>query len=143
MTARPMRAGDVIHLSLPAASAFVGVARSLAAGVASRLDFDLDHVEDLRLAVSEAYSLVLPGAAPDSDVRLDLHIGEAALTLQIASTTTATEVPGEHTFAWTVLRTLADDASADLADGRLLLRLRFDFSATPVDVDDQAGAPLP
>lgn len=140
MTARPMRAGDVIRLSLPAASAFVGVARSLAAGVASRLDFDLDHVEDLRLAVSEAYSLLLPTAPPDSDVHLDLYIGDDSVTLEIASATTATDVPGEHSFAWTVLSTLADDASADVTDGRLVLRLRFDSSALPVD--DPAGAPL-
>jgi serine/threonine-protein kinase RsbW len=137
-----MKPGDVVRLSVPAATAFVGVARSLAAGVATRLDFDLDHVEDLRLAVSEACAIVLPAAAPGSDLALDLHIGRDELTLELTSVTTDGEPPGVDSFAWTVLTALADDASADVADGRLNIRLRFVSAAAPLELDDPAAAEL-
>jgi serine/threonine-protein kinase RsbW len=135
-----MRPGDVVRLSFPAATAYVGVARSLAAGLATRLDFDLDHVEDLRLAVSEACSLLIPSAVSGSDLGLEVHIGHGDVTMQMSSATTATATPADDSFAWTVLRALADDATCSLDEGRLVIRLRFSSSAEPMAVDGPAGA---
>lgn len=142
MSGLPMHPGDVVRLSVPAASAYVGVARSLAAGVATRMDFDLDHVEDLRLAVSEASALALALASPSSDLRLEVVVGEADVTLALSTETSATEQPSGDSFAWTVLTALADEASAELADGRLVIRLRFVSAAEPAGRDDPAGAEL-
>jgi serine/threonine-protein kinase RsbW len=47
--------GELVRLEVPALPAFVGVARSVVAAVASALDgIDEDRLEDLRVAVSEA-----------------------------------------------------------------------------------------
>jgi serine/threonine-protein kinase RsbW len=47
--------GELVRLEIPAQPAFVGVARSVVAAVASTLDgIDDDRLEDLRVAVSEA-----------------------------------------------------------------------------------------
>lgn len=47
--------GELVRLEVPALPAFVGVARSVVAAVASALDgIDDDRLEDLRVAVSEA-----------------------------------------------------------------------------------------
>jgi serine/threonine-protein kinase RsbW len=47
--------GELVRLEVPALPAFVGVARSVVAAVASSLDgLDEDRLEDLRVAVSEA-----------------------------------------------------------------------------------------
>jgi serine/threonine-protein kinase RsbW len=49
------RTGELVRLEVPAQPAFVGVARSVVAAVASALDgIDDDRLEDLRVAVSEA-----------------------------------------------------------------------------------------
>lgn len=142
MSGQAMEPGGVVRLSVPAATAYVGVARSLAAGVATRLDFDLDHVEDMRLAVSEACSLVLPLAEPGSELSLDLLLGDGELTLVIATATAATAPPSGDSFAWTVLNALADDTAAELGDGRLVVRLRFVSAAQLAGLDDSAGAEL-
>ena len=63
MTQRP----DV-ELRLPAESAYVAVLRMTTAGLAARLDFTLDDIEDLRMAVGEACALVLENANPDGDM---------------------------------------------------------------------------
>lgn len=49
------RTGELVRLEVPAQPAFVGVARSVVAAVASALDgIDDGRLEDLRVAVSEA-----------------------------------------------------------------------------------------
>ena len=53
-----------VELRLPAESAYVAVLRMTTAGLAARLDFTLDDIEDLRMAVSEACALVLDDADP-------------------------------------------------------------------------------
>lgn len=48
-----------VHLEVPASPEFLRMARMMAAGVASRLGFTYEEVEDLRIAIDElCYSLV-------------------------------------------------------------------------------------
>ena len=57
-----------VELRIPADSAFLSVLRTATAGLAARLDFTLDDIEDLRIAVDEACAIVLPQARPESDL---------------------------------------------------------------------------
>ena len=57
-----------VELRIPADSAFLSVLRTATAGLAARLDFTLDDIEDLRIAVDEACAIVLPQATPGSDL---------------------------------------------------------------------------
>ena len=45
---------DFVEVRLPAAGAYLSVLRTATAGLAARLDFTLDEIEDLRIAVDEA-----------------------------------------------------------------------------------------
>lgn len=45
---------DVIELTLPARVEYIGVARLLVSGIASRIGFAYDEIEDIKLAVAEA-----------------------------------------------------------------------------------------
>lgn len=45
---------DVIEMTLPAKAQYVGVVRLAVSGVANRLGFSYDDIEDLKLAVAEA-----------------------------------------------------------------------------------------
>jgi len=53
---------DTVTLRLPADGAYLAVLRTAAAGLASRLNFTLDDIEDLRIAVDEACAMLLPKA---------------------------------------------------------------------------------
>jgi len=57
-----------VELRLPADSAYVSVLRTTTAGLAARLDFPIDDIEDLRIAVGEASAMVLPEADAESDL---------------------------------------------------------------------------
>lgn len=55
------QAGDEVRLSIPATPELMRLARLTAGGLASRLGFSYDEVEDLRLAIDElCYALVGP-----------------------------------------------------------------------------------
>lgn len=137
-----MLPGESVVLSVPASTAYVGVLRSLAAGLAGRLDLDLDHVEDLRLSVSEACAVVLPQCPPGAAVTLRLQIGDGTLGVIITAPTRAVEPPGAGSFAWTVLTALADEASSVVADGELRIILTFRADGDPSTLDEAAGADL-
>jgi serine/threonine-protein kinase RsbW len=119
-----IRAGDTVRVSVPADTAYVGLLRTVAAGLAGRLDLDLDHVEDLRLAVSEACSLVLPDATGTGELTIELRVTSDGLVTEVSAPTRRTSPPSVDSFAWTVISALADDAAVDVTGGVLSIRLR-------------------
>ena len=112
-----------VELRLPADSAFVSVLRTTSAGLAARLDFTLDDIEDLRMAVGEASALVLPEAEPGSDLVCEFFMRPGQLTVQVGVPSHAPTPPDEDSFAWQVLTTLATKASASTDDHRLTITL--------------------
>ena len=63
------RPRDVVVISMPASSAYLAVLRTATAGLAARLDFTIDEIEDLRIAVDEACAMLLPQAVPGAEIR--------------------------------------------------------------------------
>ena len=51
--------GEVVRLTVPAALEYVRIVRLTASGVANKLGFDVDELENLRVAVDELASLIL------------------------------------------------------------------------------------
>ncbi|GAA4370546.1 anti-sigma factor [Nocardioides caricicola] len=116
-TGQDGRRADV-ELRVPADSAYASVLRTTTAGLAARLDFPIDDIEDLRIAVSEASAMVLPAASEDADLTCQFFMSPGSLTVSVGVEVDAPVDPQYDSFAWTVLATLATDASADTSDGR-------------------------
>lgn len=115
-----------VELRLPADGAYVSVLRTTAAGLAARLDFTIADIEDLRIAVGEATALVLPEAAPGSDLHCGFHLGDRSLTVEVRVATTAPPVPNYESFAWQVLTTLASSAEEVAGPDSFAVRLTID-----------------
>ena len=118
-----MSARSDVQLRLPAENAYVAVLRMTTAGLAARLDFTLDDIEDLRLAVDEACSLLLPHAGTPAvlEAAFTLRPGELrATTFVHAGDGAAIDRTG---FAWTVLGTLVSSVDVDGSDGRLAITI--------------------
>jgi serine/threonine-protein kinase RsbW len=110
---------DSVSIKIPASPAYLQVVRLIAAGLASRLGFTIDDIEDLKIAVDEL-SAYLTGAqgregtldltfAIDGD-RIEIT-GAAHLTPGIKVRTELTELSRQ------ILATVADSASLHQADG--------------------------
>ena len=116
---------DVVTLRLPAAGAYLSVLRTATASLASRLDFTIDEIEDLRIAVDEACAMLLVQAVPGADLECSFELTGDAIDVSVTVPTLDGEQPSRDTFAWTVLTALAGevDSSVD-ADRRVTLTLR-------------------
>ena len=127
-----------VELRLPAAGAYASVVRTTAAGLAARLDFTIDDIEDLRIAIGEATALAIPVADPGTDLVACFYFGEGSMTVTL-ETDAADEPPLDtESFAWQVLDTMAEDAAAGPEDGRFRVR----FTVTSAVEAGMTGAEL-
>jgi len=112
-----------VMLRIPADSAYLAVLRTATAGLAARLDFTLDDIEDLRIAVDEACAMVLPQAQPDSDLTCVFYLDAARLTVSVSAQCDTPTTPSRDGFAWTVLAALTNEVSADVDGDTLTVTL--------------------
>src|SRR3954451_21125519 len=96
-----------VSLRVPADGAYVSVLRTMTAGLAARLDFTVDDIEDLRIAVGEACALVLPEATAGGDLEADFRQTPGTLTVSVRVRTAGRAEPDYESFAWQVLSTLS------------------------------------
>ena len=72
-----------------------------------QLDFPIDDIEDLRLAVDEACALLLPHATPDTPLEARFVLATGRLEVETSVSTSGDGEPDRSGFAWTVLGALA------------------------------------
>jgi hypothetical protein len=124
-----------VHLSVPASTANLRVVRLVAASLATDLDFGIDEIEDVRVAVDELAALLLE--ADPGDVHLDGADGSDGrrLEVQLRSVDGVLEVRGScappvtgepelHSVAAELLSLLTDDYEVGTDDGTWWFRLR-------------------
>lgn len=75
--------GNTVRISIPASLEFVRIVRLTASGLASRLGFDVEEIDNLRIAVDELAGAVVDASAPgelevtfcdgDGELRIEGH----------------------------------------------------------------------
>ncbi len=122
---RSQPAQDQVSIRMPAEGAYLSVLRTATAGLAARLDFTLDEIEDLRIAVDEACGMLLAQAVPDGTLDCDFSLGEDYMSIAVSAISRQAQPPARDTFAWTVLSALAGSADAWVGPGnRVTVMLR-------------------
>ena len=105
---------DHVQVCLPAEGAYLSVLRTATAGLAARLDFTLDEIEDLRIAVDEACAMLLPQAIPGTNLECAFDLGAEEMTITVSVVAAEPRMPARDTFAWTVLSALAGTVDSRL-----------------------------
>lgn len=77
-----MGSEDEVRLAVPARPEFLGLARVTAAGLASRLGFTYDQVEDLRLAIDEICFGMTGSKGRDGILELNFVLSDKQLTVR-------------------------------------------------------------
>lgn len=102
------RRADRLELRVPITAMQLPAVRAMAADLAIRMDYDLDSVEDLRLAVDEACATLANIAAGDVPMTVVFETTRSGLHIEAwVPTTDGTDVPRDG-FGWAVLATLVD-----------------------------------
>lgn len=124
-TSEEGRRADV-ELRLPADGIYASVLRTTTAGLAARLDFPIDDIEDLRIAVGEASAMVLPESVDGGDLRCAFYLAPGRLTVDVTVDVDHAVSPDYDSFAWQVLTTLSTNASATNDDGAFAISLTME-----------------
>lgn len=115
---------EQVSLTLPAQTSYVSLARTLAATMAARADVTIDRLEDIRLAVDEACSLVLNDADPTGTLTCAFALDGDALLIEVSAPTRTGATPPTDGFSWMVLSALVDEVDARSDDTTVTIALR-------------------
>jgi serine/threonine-protein kinase RsbW len=126
-----LRTGDRIELTFPARGDLIVLARLVTSAISARAGFDIEELEDLRLAVGELCLLTLQGSdAQHGDLRLELNVlGDAievVCTLERAGIASALQPEGDEVarLSEQILDALVDEHGRESRDGSVRAWLR-------------------
>ena len=106
------RRAERLELRVPITPMQLPAVRAMAGDLAIRMDYDLDSVEDLRLAVDEACATLASVGLPDAPLTVVFETTRAGLHIDAwVPTAEGTDVPRDG-FGWAVLHTLVDKVEA-------------------------------
>ena len=116
---------EVVSVEIPALPAYLRVVRLVASGLATRLKFTLDEIEDLKIAVDELAAYMTGSQGREGSLRIDFAVSEQRIEI----TGTGHLEPGSKVrteltdFSRTILETVVDAASLEQLDGMPVFRL--------------------
>jgi serine/threonine-protein kinase RsbW len=110
------RRAERLELRVPTSRTQLPAVRAMAGDLAMRMDFDLDAVEDLRLAVDEACATLASVALGGSPLTVVFEVSREDLRIEAwVPTEAGVDVPRDG-FGWAVLATLVDGVEAGPSD---------------------------
>jgi serine/threonine-protein kinase RsbW len=101
----------VIELLTAARSLMIPRSRTVAADLAARADFDLDSIDDLRMAVDDACAMLVRIAAPNARLRCEFSVRSDQVKVTTEVDAAVDSLP-TGSFGWRVLTCLADEVTA-------------------------------
>lgn len=114
---------DVVSLVVPADGGYLGVLRTATAGLAARLQYSLERIEDLRSAVDEACAMLLVLTPADAELRCRFEIAPTELIIAIsAPVKDGAMLPSPTSWAWHVLASTTK-ATAEMTSSEATIRM--------------------
>jgi serine/threonine-protein kinase RsbW len=113
---------NTIDLAVPATPEYVGLIRSAAAHIAAHADLTIDAIDDLRLAVDEAFAVLIAHKPDSGVVTIKFQIHSERLDIELTGPA-GSPPPDKTSFAWTVLSALVHEVSADTSPAGLVTLL--------------------
>ena len=104
--------GLSVELRTTASAIAIPTIRTVAADLAARVDFDLDSIDDLRMAVDDVCAMLVRIAAQHATLSCSFTVrtDRIVLAAEIDADALADPVPTKS-FGWRVLESLADEVS--------------------------------
>jgi serine/threonine-protein kinase RsbW len=116
---------ETVSIRVPALPEFVHVVRLVAAGLAARLHFTLDEIEDLKIGVDELTAYLTGPQGRDGYLEIIFSVGEDRLQIRgvghfAAPANIRTELSD---FSRMILETVVDSATLQFPDSLLCFEL--------------------
>ncbi|MER5268993.1 ATP-binding protein [Actinosynnema sp. NPDC002837] len=104
-----------VELRMAADPTQLSIVRAVAADIAMRQDFDLDSIEDLKLAVDEACSTLISLAAGGAVLSAQFVVVDGSVQVFTKVGSQRSAPPDRDSFGWRVLSALVDSVTTWVA----------------------------
>jgi serine/threonine-protein kinase RsbW len=121
------RVAEVVRLSVPGSLEYVRVARLTAAAVAPRLGFDIEEIEDLRVAVDELASVVIEAG---NEAEISFMFSNLGDTFVVEGSAAVVREVSIDDLSRQILSVVVDDFELDAVDGVARFRASKRVSST-------------
>lgn len=122
---------SVVELRIPGEAEWVAVARLTAAAIASRLDFSLDEIDDLKLAVAEACTNAIRRGSASAPIELIFEAQLDSIVVTVRDVATAGH-----------LESVEEDDDQERIEGLGLFIIRSLMDEVDFRVDPASGGVL-
>ena len=116
---------EKVSIRIPAEPAYLNVVRLVVAGLASRLRFTIDEIEDLKIAVDELSAYLTGAQGRDGTMEISFVVGADRIEIRGEGAF----APGQKIrtdltdFSRMILQTVVDSASLEQTDGTPVFNL--------------------
>ena len=108
---------EYISLSFPVNAAYVSAARLTASSIASRMGFDVDEIEDIKTAVSEACTYIIKKITIDTKKTFKIQFALKQDILEISLTTGGPLAEySDDEIGFMMIKALMDSLDVDITD---------------------------
>ena len=110
---------DQVVVKIPASPAYLHIVRLIAAGLASRLTFTIDDIEDLKMAVDELSGYLTGPQGRRGTLEIHFDVGDDCIEITGSGTFSSDDKirTDLSDFSRMILETVVDSASLDRTDG--------------------------
>ena len=119
---------EVIELTLPVNSAYVSSARLTASSISNRMGFDIDDIEDIKAAVSEACISTISQClkAGEINFHLEFFISKEGILINLTSNTNDNVVNtvDEDELGMKMIQTLMDEVEIKTENGKFKISMK-------------------
>jgi len=113
-----------IELTIPADPRLLRLVRLVASGLASTAGFDVDELDDLRIAVDEAVSALLEGGGGDPlPLRFDVAGGQVAMEGRTTLASAGALDPDRLELSTQILGAVCDEHQLEVVDETVVVRI--------------------
>lgn len=113
---------EYVDVTIPARAEYIAVVRLAAAGVAGRMAFSFDDIEDIKIAVGEACNTAM--TAEGRQVLVRFSIGSDRLEIRVAHDSGRAEDPGQNgELGLLLMRCLMDEVQTEPDEALTVTRM--------------------
>lgn len=114
-----MRSADTVSILVPRKAEYVSVVRLTASGLASRMGFDIDEIEDIKVSISEVINRMIDKGISSESIRIDfcLDADRMKIDFTLEDGSPRDLFDGEEEgFAFEIIRSLMDEVNLNTDD---------------------------
>lgn len=122
-----MKPLDTVSVLVPSKPEYVSVVRLTASGIASRMGFDIDDIEGIKVSISEVINRMIDKRISFDGIKIDFHLYSDLIRIDFRlSGSSPRDIfeSEEGNFALEIIRSLMDEVNLNWHDGASLSMIK-------------------